>query len=220
MESISKSRSLAALINLPVNYRSNRKIIEFNNDFFNHIGSFVFRNNYFKNTYLEASQEIFQKEEGYVNITLIDQKKKAEKAEIYCEKILEIINSCIKNGYKSKDVCIIVRKRKEGVLIADFLSEKGIDIISSESLLIDSSPDVRFILDTINYCLSEDVASKIEILNYLYNGNKTTELRDDFIKEVEQIKNTILDLLGGIRSTCTYVNARNLKDLSKSLISS
>ena len=46
------------LINLPVNYRSNRKIIEFNNDFFNHIGSFVFRNNYFKNTYLEAPQEI------------------------------------------------------------------------------------------------------------------------------------------------------------------
>ena len=171
------------LINLPVNYRSNRTIIEFNNGFFNHIGSFVFRNNYFKNTYLQASQEIFQKEEGYVNITLIDQKKKAEKAEIYCEKILEIINSCIKNGYKSKDVCIIVRKRKEGVLIADFLSEKGIDIISSESLLIDSSPDVRFILDTINYCLSEDVASKIEILNYLYNGNKTTELRDDFIRK-------------------------------------
>ena len=67
------------LINLPVNYRSNRKIIEFNNDFFNHIGSFVFRNNYFKNTYLEASQEIFQKEEGYVNITLIDQKEKSRK---------------------------------------------------------------------------------------------------------------------------------------------
>ena len=109
------------LVNLPVNYRSNRKIIEFNNDFFNHIGSFVFRNDYFKNTYLEASQEIFQKEEGYVNVTLIDQSKKAEKAEIYCEKILEIINSCVKNGYKSKDICIIVRKRKEGVLILSLI---------------------------------------------------------------------------------------------------
>jgi GMP reductase len=29
------------------------------------------------------------------------------------------------------------------------------------------------------------------------------------------VENTINDLLGGIRSACTYVNARNLKDLSK-----
>ena len=29
------------------------------------------------------------------------------------------------------------------------------------------------------------------------------------------VSNTIDDLLGGIRSTCTYVNARSLKDLPK-----
>ena len=42
---------------------------------------------------------------------------------------------------------------------------------------------MRFILDTINYCLSEDVVKKIEILNYLYKGNKIPELRDDFIRK-------------------------------------
>ena len=170
------------LINLPVNYRSNKKIIEFNNDFFNHIASFVFRNEYFKQTYLESSQNIFQKKEGYVNITLINQEKKEEKAELYCVKILEIINSCIKNGYKLKDVCIIVRKRKEGVLIADFLSEKEIDIISSESLLINSSPEVRFILDNIKYCLNEDLESKVQVLNYLYDRSKTTGGKDNFYR--------------------------------------
>jgi GMP reductase len=29
------------------------------------------------------------------------------------------------------------------------------------------------------------------------------------------VENTILDLLGGIRSTCTYVGAEKLKELSK-----
>jgi GMP reductase len=29
------------------------------------------------------------------------------------------------------------------------------------------------------------------------------------------VKNTILDILGGIRSTCTYVGAHMLKELSK-----
>lgn len=29
------------------------------------------------------------------------------------------------------------------------------------------------------------------------------------------VKNTVLDILGGIRSTCTYVGAQRLKELSK-----
>ena len=29
------------------------------------------------------------------------------------------------------------------------------------------------------------------------------------------VKNTVLDILGGIRSTCTYVGAHRLKELSK-----
>ncbi|EKD73961.1 MAG: GMP reductase [uncultured bacterium] len=29
------------------------------------------------------------------------------------------------------------------------------------------------------------------------------------------VKNTVLDILGGIRSTCTYVGAERLKELSK-----
>jgi GMP reductase len=29
------------------------------------------------------------------------------------------------------------------------------------------------------------------------------------------VKNTVLDLLGGLRSTCSYVGAHNLKQLSK-----
>ena len=29
------------------------------------------------------------------------------------------------------------------------------------------------------------------------------------------VKNTVLDMLGGLRSSCTYVGAKNLKNLSK-----
>ena len=171
------------VIPLPNNYRSSKNIVEFNNGFFTHISPLIFNDDYFKKNYLEASQEIKQNKEGYVNIRLLNKDKNTDENQLYNDNVLEIINSCLKNGHQLKDICIITRKRKEGVIIADFLSEKGIDIISSESLLIDSSDDVRFILDTINYCLSEDVASKIEILNYLYKDNKTIELRDDFIRK-------------------------------------
>ena len=45
--------------------------------------------------------------------------------------------------------------------------------------------------------------------NFQKNRNKME------VKFKGPVEHTILDLLGGIRSTCTYVNAHKLKDLSK-----
>ena len=171
------------IINLPINYRSSKNIIQFNNKFFSHIGFFVFRNDYFKQIYTQSSQEIHEKSEGYVNITLIKQNNDQKKEEVYNTKILDIITTSLKNGHQLKDICIITRKRKEGAVIAGFLSEKGIDLISSESLLINSSLDVKFIMGTINYCLSESSTSKLEILNYIYEKKKVNGLKDEFITE-------------------------------------
>ena len=172
------------VINLPVNYRSAKNIVEFNNTFFTHIGSLMFNNDYFKKNYLEASQEIFQAKEGYVNIRLLSKEKNTDEKQLYNNNVLEIIHSCLKNGHQLKDICIITRKRKEGVIIADFLTKEGIDIISSESLLINSSPDVRFIINTINYCINEDINSKAELLNYLYESKEMAGFKDDFIREL------------------------------------
>jgi GMP reductase len=44
---------------------------------------------------------------------------------------------------------------------------------------------------------------------------RSSEGRTVSIPHKGQIKNTVLDLLGGIRSTCTYVGASTLKQLSK-----
>ena len=63
------------------------------------------------------------------------------------------------------------------------------------------------------YGMSSDTAMNKHyggVNNYRSSEGKTVK-----IKCKGPVENTILDLLGGIRSTCTYVNARNLKDLSK-----
>ena len=175
------------VINLPVNYRSSKNIVQFNNEFFSHIGEFVFKNDYFKHTYIESSQEINKKSEGYVNISLIKENNSVKKEDRYNKKVLEIIQNSINNGHILKDICIITRKREQGVIIANFLSQNGIDIISSESLLINSSPDVRFIISIISYCLNEDSASKIEILNYIYENKKINADRDKFLSKLTQL---------------------------------
>ena len=63
------------------------------------------------------------------------------------------------------------------------------------------------------YGMSSDTA-----MDKHYGGtevHRSSEGKTVKIKYKGPVENTILDLLGGIRSTCTYVNARNLKDLSK-----
>ena len=63
------------------------------------------------------------------------------------------------------------------------------------------------------YGMSSDTA-----MNKHYGGvsqYRSSEGKTVKIEYKGPVENTILDLLGGIRSTCTYVNAKNLKDLSK-----
>ena len=44
---------------------------------------------------------------------------------------------------------------------------------------------------------------------------RSSEGRTVKMKYKGPIENTVLDFLGGIRSTCTYVNAKRIKDLPK-----
>ena len=48
-----------------------------------------------------------------------------------------------------KDICVLVRKRKEGVAVANLLSQSKIDIVSSETLLVAQSPEVNYIMSRI-----------------------------------------------------------------------
>ena len=63
------------------------------------------------------------------------------------------------------------------------------------------------------YGMSSDTAMKKHyggVNKYRSSEGKTVK-----VKFKGPVSQTIDDLLGGIRSTCTYVNAENLKDLSK-----
>lgn len=65
----------------------------------------------------------------------------------------------------------------------------------------------------IFYGMSSDTAMKKHaggVAEYRASEGKTVE-----IPYRGEVKNTVLDVLGGIRSTCTYVGARKLKELPK-----
>ena len=132
--------------NLGTNYRSAKAIIEFNNSFFQYLSSYAFANKDHSALYQNSSQNVFSKNMGFVNLSFLNLTKDDDRDNSYSEYVLKQLQECITQGYQYSDICILVRKSKEGVAIANYLSDRNIDIISSETLAINRSPEVNFLI--------------------------------------------------------------------------
>jgi len=152
---------------LPTNYRSFQEIVAFNNGFFKHLSTLIFSNNTYENLYTESPQNTSITKKGHVSLRFLDIDKGELRDDHYPKSVHETIINCLKNGFQLKDICVLVRKKKEGVAIANFLSNNSIDIVSSETLLLHRSPEVRFINNMLKFILDpKNELSKIEVLNY------------------------------------------------------
>ena len=153
---------------LKENYRSYKEVVNFNNGFFKFLANHVFNNDDYKTLFEKAHQNITEDKDGFVTLSFLDNNKEDDRNEIFPEAVLRTINECIENGFNLEDICVLIRKKKEGVAIADYLSQHEIPIISSETLLINNSPDVVFINDLLFLLVQpENNETKIKVLNYL-----------------------------------------------------
>ena len=156
------------VLNLPKNYRSHEEIIKFNNNFFSFLAK-DFSDKRHQELYLLGNkQDTNTKKDGYINVSFIEAKNVTEENELYPQKVYEQLLTLQEKGYALNEICIIVRKLKEGTAIADFLTEKEIPIISSETLLINNAPEVVFIVDIITWYIEEDnLLAKINALHFI-----------------------------------------------------
>ncbi len=132
---------------LDTNYRSLFEIVDFNNRFFTHIASFL-ENEAYKNLYLNGNhQKSNGTDGGFVSIDFLTAKNETEREKIYPPCILDRIREITNQGFQASDICILVRKRKYGTLIANHLIENGVQVISEENLLLSSNPETAFLAD-------------------------------------------------------------------------
>lgn len=158
--------------NLPANYRSHEEIIKFNNEFFTSISTFL-NNQSYESLYTQGNEQEFnQLKNGLVQLTFLDDNEEQSIDEQYCDCVLKTICQIKQKGYTYTDISILVRGNKEGILLANFLSQEGIPIISSESLLLKSSQEVRFLVNLLRYQNQPDALEiAFELLSYLSNKN-------------------------------------------------
>ncbi|MBC3758385.1 UvrD-helicase domain-containing protein [Hyunsoonleella sp. SJ7] len=154
--------------NLPSNYRSYREVVNFNNGFFEFLGAQVFQDEKYASLYKTAPQGITKNGQGFVSLAFLDIEKEDDRDEFFPDQVLCTINSCLENGFKLKDICVLTRKKKEGVAVASYLSGHHIPVVSSETLLIDNSSEVRFVNDVLTLLMQpKNNEVKVNMLNYL-----------------------------------------------------
>lgn len=174
----SKPFSVDAKTNiLPKNYRSYDEIIQFNNQFFQSVSPFL-ENTVYQHFFKQGNQqETNHKKGGYVSISLLEE----ETDENYALKTLDAISKALSNGYTFNDICIIVRKKKHGMSLADYLMKENVPVISSESLLLSASPKIQFLVNLIRWSLQpKELDLCYSILSFL---SKIDQNKHDYIFE-------------------------------------
>ncbi|APG61456.1 UvrD-helicase domain-containing protein [Christiangramia salexigens] len=163
------------VVNLPDNFRSGSEVVNFNNNFFKYASN-ALSNPEYKELFEQSFQNPRKGDFGYVNISFLEAKNRDEEFEVYPEKVMEIIHNLDQQGFKRNDICILTRKRVEGVKIAEYLSKNEIPVVSSETLLLSNSPEVNFIVSLLSLSLNpQDSKLKLEIFNYLGDRFLTEE---------------------------------------------
>jgi ATP-dependent exoDNAse (exonuclease V) beta subunit len=179
------------LEHLDKNYRSYSQIIEFNNEFFQLLSN-EFQHEDYKDLYANHShQKSNAKTGGYVNISFIpkvenseDDDEALDKTELYLLATLNTIEKVQKQGFELEDIVILTRKRSHGIAVANYLTEQGIPLLSSETLMIQNATEVRFIIHLLKYLKnSSDLEAKAHFLHYVADNIQDKLPVHDFIAQ-------------------------------------
>ncbi|GAA5039763.1 DNA helicase [Marivirga lumbricoides] len=182
------------------NYRSKPHVISFNNDLFKHLPEIVYQYALNRNSnaftadvekYLEdismAYTDVVQKQkvnydyQGVVKVNFFEDEEQDEEKVSWrryaLERFVADLEKLQDEGLKLGDVGILIRSRKEGIEIQDFLEryiiekpEKALkyqyNIISDETLLLNHAHIVNFLLNCFRYLYDENNISLAQIKLY------------------------------------------------------
>jgi len=177
------------LENLDTNYRSYSEIVQFNNRFFTHISKYFQKESY-QNLYQKGNQQKHNKKDGgYVQLNFVEKCVNVEeKDQVFPKKVYETILN-LEDKFDRNEICILVRKKSNGIAIANYLTQKGVDIVSSETLLIKNNKKVNFIINILHLLKDQDNDdAKFNILEFIYHHFQIRMKQHDFIQEIVKLE--------------------------------
>lgn len=203
------------------NFRSCREIINFNNAFYQNMAELPDLKN--KAIYLDHFQEPGKdKQDGFVSIEFLQSDKETDVLlqDLRCNRVEEIIADVLQRGYQWKDIAVLTRNNLNASAIASFLVNKGIRVISPESLLINQSQKVQLLLSVYNYLNRKDNnIARAEIFYYSQMlQQKTTHFEQIQFNTTSQQFETDFKAATQIEFDSSTLLTGRLPDLTQQLI--
>jgi ATP-dependent helicase/nuclease subunit A len=179
LENISKN---IAQHNLHTNYRSAAQIVAFNNDLFDFlrlhpsiksqvpIFDAVYTTDLLQN--LPNTQQSF----GHVSIEFLEKNNETEETDTdensppdeFLQKLEQIIQNCQSQGYQYGQIAILCRYNKEAKLVAKHLSDKGLPVVSAQSVLLSFSGMVQLIEAFLELYWQPNINHKFNCISLIY----------------------------------------------------
>ena len=151
-------------------------------------------NDSYKELYVNGNhQEKTEKHGGYVQLSFVEiDKEDKEKALAFPKQVFTTIQN-MDPSFKKRDICVLVRTRKHGMEVSDYLALMNVPIVSSETLLLKNNEVINFI---INILVSIQFPEKKDVMaNALYFiGNSNSKDIHQFINDRIQLENKAIFL--------------------------
>lgn len=171
------------VLSLSTNYRSSSTIVEFNNQLYSTLESYL--------TYEEnkavfgemAHQEPGKKSDGFVQISFLPDEADRKQPD-YTKALTQQILNCRTQGYAFEEMAILVRKRKQAQAVTTHLSEQAIPFVSSDTLLLSTSKSVLFLVSLL-YLHSEPfhLHQKKNHLEFLFHTKERSVTLHDYLEK-------------------------------------
>lgn len=179
---------------LDTNFRSFGNIVKFNNQFFKNLpklpsfkggtdDSPSLLKKLYSAYYQDAEQKINPDFEGKGAVCLHFMNAIEDKETYFCEKVIASVKDAMsdKRGFHQRDIAVLTSSNANGSMLGRELTKAGFNVISSDSLLLCTSPEVNLIIAAIRYVVNyDDVLSRFVLANYILRKNK-----QDIAKELD-----------------------------------
>ncbi len=200
---------------LSKNYRSQSVIVDFNNSLFEHLSETILHEG-LKKIYHQQKQEHKENDQGFVSMDFPEPAEEDVDA-VNINFILKYIQQAIDDNYEYSDICIIIRQNRHGNTIANYLIEKGIPVVSSESLLLNNSEEINVLISFLKYLSNQkDLVAASVVVNYLYSKQLFNE--EQYVVYLRALNvsktKTLLSILNesGIKTNTVKLTSSNLFD--------
>ena len=181
------------------NYRSAKEIVEFNNAFYQSLTEKsdltdicslippLYGTNLIQNPRVLANEF-----SGHVDLTVYLKSDETygftePENEFMFEQVYNLIQRNLQVGFRYQDLAILTRKNKHSRYIALRLKEKGVPVISSDSLLVHYSPVVGFLLSFLSLHEEEGESLFLYELIYQFGEIKGLRVTQEDIEYVNQL---------------------------------